>query len=177
MSSNPQLLRSAIHNIFDKSDDALRKKVNEAKLPNKANKKQLELAVTVLLVDLASCDQSFDPEEYQTICLGLMRLGKQYTGERLEAACFRALRSGATSYRSVQSILKHGLDRQAKVTLANMRGTARFASLLKDSLSHTERQEIMDVINEVIMADGSEDGFETYIRNKLRGLLGLEEKP
>jgi hypothetical protein len=40
-----------------------------------------------------------------------MRLGKQYSDERLEAACFRALRSGATTYRSVQSILKHGLDR------------------------------------------------------------------
>ena len=30
---------------------------------------------------------------------------------RLEAGCFRALRSGATSYRSVKSILEHGLDR------------------------------------------------------------------
>jgi transposase len=51
------------------------------------------------------------PEQGYRACLGLLRLGKQYTAERLEAACFRALRSGAVSYRSVKSILEHGLDR------------------------------------------------------------------
>jgi transposase len=51
------------------------------------------------------------PEQGYRACLGLLRLGKQHTPERLEAACFRALRSGATSYRSVKSILEHGLDR------------------------------------------------------------------
>jgi transposase len=51
------------------------------------------------------------PEQGYRACLGLLRLGKQHTSERLEAACFRALRSGATSYRSVKSILEHGLDR------------------------------------------------------------------
>jgi transposase len=51
------------------------------------------------------------PEQGYRSCLGLMRLGKQYSNERLEAACFRALRSGATTYRSVRSILKNGLDR------------------------------------------------------------------
>jgi len=46
-------------------------------------------------------------------CLGLMRLGKLYGAERLEAACVRALALKAASYRSVASILKAGLDRQA----------------------------------------------------------------
>jgi transposase len=50
------------------------------------------------------------PEQGYRACLGLLRLEKRYTGERLEAACFRALRSGATSYRSVKSILENGLD-------------------------------------------------------------------
>lgn len=45
-------------------------------------------------------------------CLGVMRLGKQYGAERLEAACRRALAIGAASYRSVASILKQGLDRR-----------------------------------------------------------------
>ena len=45
-------------------------------------------------------------------CLGLMRLGKLYGEDRLEAACARALLIGATCYRSVESILKQGLDRQ-----------------------------------------------------------------
>jgi hypothetical protein len=41
-----------------------------------------------------------------------MRLGKSYSPERLEAACQRALTLGACSYKSIESILKHGLDRQ-----------------------------------------------------------------
>ena len=41
-----------------------------------------------------------------------MRLGKSYSPERLEAACRRALTLGACSYKSIESILKKGLDRQ-----------------------------------------------------------------
>ena len=50
------------------------------------------------------------PEHGYRACLGLMRLGKRYGGERLNAACERALRVGSPSYGSVQSILKAGLD-------------------------------------------------------------------
>lgn len=45
-------------------------------------------------------------------CLGIMRLGKTYGDERLEAACARALVLQAHSYKSVASILRHGLDQQ-----------------------------------------------------------------
>ena len=41
-----------------------------------------------------------------------MRLGKSYGDERLEAACQRALTLGACSYKSLESMLKHGLDRR-----------------------------------------------------------------
>ena len=41
-----------------------------------------------------------------------MRLGKSSSPERLEAACRRALTLGACSYKSIESILKKGLDRQ-----------------------------------------------------------------
>lgn len=53
------------------------------------------------------------PEQGYRACLGIMRLGGRYTPERLEAAAKRAVRIQATSYRSVQSILEHGLDRVA----------------------------------------------------------------
>ncbi|MBE0418334.1 MAG: IS21 family transposase, partial [Coriobacteriia bacterium] len=43
-------------------------------------------------------------------CLGLIRLGSKYGEDRLEAACARALASGADRYRSVRSILESGLD-------------------------------------------------------------------
>lgn len=50
------------------------------------------------------------PEHGYRACLGVLRLGKRYGAERLEAACARALHIGGTTYRSVRSILEHGLD-------------------------------------------------------------------
>ena len=46
-------------------------------------------------------------------CLGVLRLGERYGAGRLEAACSRAHAMGASSYRSVRSILERGLDREA----------------------------------------------------------------
>jgi len=52
------------------------------------------------------------PEQGFRSCLGIIRLGKRYCPERLEAACLRALKINARSYKSVASILKKGLDKQ-----------------------------------------------------------------
>ena len=50
-------------------------------------------------------------------CIGIMRLGdKRYGRERLEAACSRSLAIQSYSYKSVESILKKGLDQQPLVT-------------------------------------------------------------
>ena len=51
------------------------------------------------------------PEQGFRSCLGIFRLGRRHGEARLEAACARALAVGALSYRSVDSILKGGLDR------------------------------------------------------------------
>jgi transposase len=51
------------------------------------------------------------PQQGFRSCLGILRLSERYGGERLEAACQRALQVGAASYRSVRSILLVGLDR------------------------------------------------------------------
>jgi transposase len=53
------------------------------------------------------------PEQGYRACLGILRLARQYGAERLEAACDRGLDIGARSYSSIQSILKHGLDRRS----------------------------------------------------------------
>lgn len=50
------------------------------------------------------------PQQAFRACLGIMRLGKTYGDERLEAACARAIRLGAFSYRSLESILRRRLD-------------------------------------------------------------------
>lgn len=52
------------------------------------------------------------PEQGFRSCLGIIRLGARYGEDRLEAACRRALAVRGFSYRSVDSILRTGLDRQ-----------------------------------------------------------------
>lgn len=51
------------------------------------------------------------PEMGFRSCLGIIRLGKDFGTHRLEAACERALRARAYSYKSVKSILASGLDK------------------------------------------------------------------
>ena len=55
------------------------------------------------------------PEQGYRACLGIIRLAKVYTNERLEAACTRGRKIGARSYTSIASILKAGLDQKPAV--------------------------------------------------------------
>lgn len=75
------------------------------------------------------------PEQGYRSCLGVLRLGKTYGPERLEAAATRACNLHACSYQSVKSILHTGLDRQllldsppdrAPIEHTNIRGTDYF---------------------------------------------------
>jgi len=52
------------------------------------------------------------PEQGYRACLGIIRLGRHYEPERVEAADERALKFNACSYRSMKAILTAGLDRQ-----------------------------------------------------------------
>lgn len=74
------------------------------------------------------------PEQGFRSCLGIIRLGRRYGQERLEAACTRALFMKAYSYKSVESILKNNLDGKelpdrstgSLVTHENIRGNAYY---------------------------------------------------
>ena len=74
------------------------------------------------------------PESGRLACLKLMRLGERHGEERLEAACARALRIGNPTVRSVEAILKNGLEKVAlaeeveskPVVHENIRGGAYF---------------------------------------------------
>jgi transposase len=57
------------------------------------------------------------PEMGYRACLGILRLAKTYSPERLEAASQRALHLQACSYSSLRSILKRSLDRQTTLEL------------------------------------------------------------
>lgn len=65
---------------------------------------------TAALVEAILADRPHPEQGYRS-CLGIMRLARGYGAERLEAAAARALAARARSYKHVESILKHGLDR------------------------------------------------------------------
>ncbi len=51
------------------------------------------------------------PEHAYRSCLGILRLEKHYSQQRLENGCLRALRFGALSFKALNNILENGLDR------------------------------------------------------------------
>ena len=70
-----------------------------------------------------------------------MRLSKQYTSERVENACKRAIAVDVYNYRSVKSILQKGLDKVAyldehkeakPVEHANIRGGEYYKEACND---------------------------------------------
>lgn len=62
------------------------------------------------------------PEQGYRSCLGILRLGKTFGQERLEAAAARAVAVRARSYRHVELILKNGLDRMPSPAEENAEG-------------------------------------------------------
>ncbi len=67
------------------------------------------------------------PEQVYRSCLGILRLTKNYSVQRLENACMRASHYRAFSYNSIRTILARGLDQQADLS---------YPSVEKVSLSH-----------------------------------------
>ena len=74
------------------------------------------------------------PEQGYRSCLGILRLAKRYSPERLEAACKRAVAIRGMSYKTIESILKNGLDKhelpetelQPAIAHENIRGGGYF---------------------------------------------------
>jgi transposase len=64
---------------------------------------------TAALITRALSSRRHPQQSYRS-CLGILRLGEPYGDMRLEAACGRALLLGSCRYKSIESILKHGLD-------------------------------------------------------------------
>lgn len=89
---------------------------------------------TAILTELLLLKRTHPQQAYRTL-LGILRLGKSYGDSRLEAACKRAVHINALSYRSIESILKNGLDqkplpemdsKKAPVKHKNIRGAAYY---------------------------------------------------
>lgn len=91
---------------------------------------------TAILTELLLLKRTHPQQAYRTL-LGILRLGKSYGNARLEAACNRALYINALSYKSIESILKNGLDQKPlpeesskneSIKHKNIRGAGYFKS-------------------------------------------------
>lgn len=137
--------------MFKQGQGQLQSKVAVKNLSGK--QKEIAFAVTILLVELSSSDQNFDLTEYNVISNGLRRL-------------FGASKEDVTS-----------LVNQATVILQNLRGTSQFSGFLKDNLGLDERKLVLELIDELINADGKVDDYEIFLRHKYIRTLGLEDEP
>ena len=77
--------------------------------------------------------------------LGIVRLSKKYTPERVEAACEHALSVGAYNYRNVKHILANGMDKldqeksennKRPAKHSNIRGTQYYKEIENDTKYH-----------------------------------------
>lgn len=117
---------------------------------SESTKADLELALAVILVDIASTDEAFDPSEYEVISRGLKEL------------------FGSTKDRVQQ------LVNQSRQILDSLRGTSKYTTMLRDGLSDTEKKEILSIIDDLVAADGKEDPFEVYMKSRIAKALGFE---
>lgn len=84
------------------------------------------------------------PEQNFRSCIGVIRLAKTWTNERLEAACYRALEVNACSYKYIKLILENCGDRQPsarlQLTLAtkhdNVRGPGYYSETNNEVLEN-----------------------------------------
>lgn len=92
---------------------------------------------TTRVIERAFEEKAHADEAYNR-CFGILKLGKLYGAERLEAACQRGLATGAASYKSIKSILQLGLDRrplppkefptQLRIIHSNIRGSEYYTT-------------------------------------------------
>jgi len=154
MGANGKILSDAIDSIFsiNNSGPQFKERSNKQAQTANINKRELEVAATVVLVDLASSDSGFEQREYHVI------------GEALRSLF-------GTSKDQIQ-----GLVNQANLALKNLRGTNYYAKLLKENLEPAAKKALMEYVEDLIGADGIEDGFEIYLRKKIADSLGLDQK-
>ena len=114
------------------------------------SKDELELAFTVVLVDIASSDEHFDPAEYEVISSGLRRLF-------------------GTTKEQVKILVN-----QSRQILDSLRGTARYTDQLRENLSEADRWAVFSIIEELVEADSKEDPFEVFMRSRIARALDLK---
>ena len=131
------------HPFFQQVQE-LRPKNAVSKVPH-----EIALATAIVLIEIAACDSRTKQHEQMIIHNGIKTL------------------FGASD-EAIRAIMA-----EAKNTLNSMRGSSSFAALLKENLDASEKQYVAQIIDDLIIVDGNVDGYEIYLRNRFRSILGL----
>lgn len=159
MSNSDEIVNKALIGVFkanDRSIDNVKKQLGtgvKKQAKTKRNLNDIQLSTTVILVEVAASDETFQLSEYDTIADGLRQL---YGTGREEAKKF---------------------INQALILRSSLSGNSRHLELLRDNLTEEEKLRIARVIDEIISADGQEDPYEIFLRKRYRRALGLSEQP
>jgi uncharacterized tellurite resistance protein B-like protein len=104
-------------------------------------------AYAVLLTELALADGSMDRDEERVIEIALGQIP--------------GVRRGDVGM----------LMERARGMIDSFRGPFSFVSRIKREYSHAEREKLFGMIDRLIKADGVENGYEKYLREKFHALL------
>jgi len=128
-------------NLFDGS-----KKVESAE----DRELKLKVATCVILLEAATADSNFSPEEQEKI-LEILKSRFQMTDESVK-----------------ELIDKSEAERESVTDLWY------FTNLINENLNNEEKYNLMELVWEVVYADGTLDKFENYIARKLLNMLNLD---
>ncbi len=113
---------------------------------------ELQLAAAALLAEVALCDDSFDDDERAAI-VGLV-------GDRFGLSESQAL----------------GLVAAGEKAAADATQLLRFTRVIKDNFSPAERVELIEMIWEVVYADGVLHDYEDSLLRRIAGLIYVSDR-
>ena len=111
---------------------------------------KLRVATCVLLLEAATADSHFTPEEQQKI-FEILKARFQMDDQAVQ-----------------ELIDKSNSERENKTDLWY------FTNLINENLDNEEKYNLMEQVWEVIYSDGTLDKFENYIAHKLLNMLNLD---
>ncbi len=128
-------------NIFDGSK-------SEESAQDRATK--LEVATCVILLEAATADSNFTPEEQQKV--------------------IEILKS---RFQMNDQAVKELIDK-SEAERGNSTDLWYFTNLINENLDNDEKYNLMEQVWEVIYSDGTLDKFENYVAHKLLNMLNLD---
>lgn len=131
---------------------AFKKIFNGSKKEESAEDRELKLrvATSVILLEAATADSNFSPQEQEKI-IEILKSRFQMNDE------------------SVKELIDESENERKNST-----DLWYFTDLLNENLNNEEKYNLMELVWEVIYSDGTLDKFENYIAHKLLNMLNLD---